>query len=129
MNPWMILAWIVTAGSVAGLVGVLVWTSFRSGTSRSETSRPETLRSQLRSAGSRYKESESSADRREAEPGEHDAADFSFARYHLMERLLRSDDLRFLCSQTGFSARERARWKRDSLRIFRLYLNELTHDF
>jgi hypothetical protein len=52
--------------------------------------------------------------------------DLSFARYQVMERLLSPRDLQFLASLPGKPARN---WKRESLRIFRVYLDELTNDF
>jgi hypothetical protein len=57
-----------------------------------------------------------------ADPG------LSFARYQVMERLLSPRDLQFLAAQPGRAAAARG-WKRESLRIFRMYLAELTADF
>jgi len=54
---------------------------------------------------------------------------FSFDRYQVMERLLSSRDVQYLSSQRGFPPAAAARWKRESLHIFRLYLGELTRDF
>ncbi len=53
---------------------------------------------------------------------------FSFERYQVMERLLSSHELHFLASQPD-GARDVRKWKRDSVKIFRLYLGELTADF
>jgi hypothetical protein len=103
MNPWMVLAWIVTAGSVAGLVAVLAWMSFGSYKFGAKGSRESIARDA--------------------------ASGFSFARYQVMERLLSYQDVQFLSTQEGFHPRIGARWKRDSLRIFRQYLRELTRDF
>ena len=98
MNPWIVLAWIVTAGSVAGLAAALGWMWFSS--------------------------------RKSAEnDGEEARRGFSPERYQVMNRLLSERDVEFLAAQPGFTASRRARWKRDSLRIFRLYLNALTRDF
>ncbi len=102
MNPWIVWAWIVTVGSVAGLGTTLAWIVLRS----------HQLDSPQDGQGT----------------AEHDAA-FSFARYKVMERLLSLDDARFLCSQQGFSPAAVGRWKRDSRRIFRMYLRALTRDF
>lgn len=98
MNPWMVLAWIVTAGSLAGLVVTLVRTWFGS--------QPTA----------------------ENDPGDARRG-FSLERYQVMNRLLSARDVQFLEAQPGLSAKRRARWKHDSLRIFRLYLSELTRDF
>lgn len=103
MNPWIVLAWMVTIGSVAGLAAALAWISFHS-------HRP------------------GSQERREGRGGDA-ASTFSLARYQVMERLLSSQDVRFLAAHRGIHPRLAARWKRDSLRIFRLYLGELTRDF
>ncbi len=103
MHPWLvILAWIATAGSVAGLAAVLAWISFGS---------------------------EKFGHRRNRESAEDAASGFSFARYQVMERLLSSQDTQFLANQRSFDARAGSQWKRDSLRIFRLYLAELTREF
>ena len=102
MSPGRVLAWIVTAGFVAGLVAILAWISFASkrlGTRQNREGTGDT------------------------------ASGFSFARYQVMKRLLAPEDAQFLSSHRSFDARARARWKRDSLRIFRLYLGELTRDF
>lgn len=98
MNPWIVLAWVVTAGSVAGLAAMLGWMWL----------------------GSRKSEENDQGDVR---PG------FSLARYQVMDRLLSARDLQFLSAQPGLTAKRAARWKRDSLRVFRLYLSELTRDF
>lgn len=102
MSPWIVLAWIVMAGFVAGLVAILARISFAS-----------------KRLGTR-KNREGTSDT---------ASSLSFARYQVMERLLSPEDAQFLSTQRSFDARARARWKRDSLRIFRLYLGELTRDF
>ena len=103
MNPWILLAWVVTAGALAGLAATLGWAWF---SSRKTSSR---------------KASEN--DRGEARRG------FSLARYQVMNRLLSARDVQFLAVQPGFTASRRTRWKRDSLRIFRRYVSELTRDF
>jgi hypothetical protein len=98
MNPWIILAWIVTAGAGAVFTAALVWIwlGFRN------------------SAGNSHGD---------VRPG------FSLARYQVMDRLLSARDLQFLATQPGFTPGKRARWKRDSLRLFRRYLRDLTRDF
>jgi hypothetical protein len=98
MNPWIVLAWVVTAGSVAGLVAGLGWAWFSS-------------------------RSNAENDTGDTRPG------FSLERYQVMNRLLSARDLQFLAAQPGVTANRRARWKRDSVRIFRRYLSELTRDF
>lgn len=100
MNFWIVIAWIVTVGSVTGLAAALAWTLLHP-----------------RSASHKSPESTDVA------------SSFSFARYKVMERLLASQDERFLSTQDGFSPEAAARWKRDSLRIFRMYLRGLTRDF
>jgi hypothetical protein len=102
MNPWIALAWIVTVGAVAMLIAALAWVSSAS-----------------RRLG-----------RRTNREGVGDTASgFSFARYQVMERLLSPRDVQFLSTLKGFDSRVVPRWKRDSLRIFRLYLRELTREF
>ena len=58
---------------------------------------------------------------------------FSFERYRVMERLLSSRDADFLASHCaagqGLGSDDISRWKRDSVKVFRLYLGELTADF
>ena len=103
MNPWMVLAWLLTAGSVISLVAALGWTL--------------SLRRPRRNTSGGSAEAAAS-------PGVS-----SYARYRVMERLLSPRDLLFLSAQQGFTARAGARWKRDSVRIFRLYLSEMTRDF
>jgi len=98
MNPWIVLAWVVSAGSVAGLAAAVGWIWLSS-----------------RKSGSN--------EQRDAALG------FSWARYQVMDRLLSARDVGFLAAQPGFTASRGARWKRDSLRIFRGYLSELTRDF
>ncbi len=68
--------------------------------------------------------------------GHEDSADLpeldtggSLERYKVMERLLSSSDLDFLASQPGFKPEMAAKWKRESLCVFRIYLRELTRDF
>jgi hypothetical protein len=102
MNPWMAVAWLLTAGSVIGLAATAGWMLFSH------------RRGRDRSRG-----------------GVEDAAipGVSYARYQVMERLLSSRDPQFLSAQPGFTARDGARWKRDSVRIFRLYLSQMTRDF
>ena len=102
MNPWMVLAWLLTAGSVVVLAATAGWMLFsrRLGRDRSSESREE-------AAG----------------------AGVSYARYQVMERLLSPRDLQFLSTRPGFTTRASARWKRDSVHIFRLYLSQLTRDF
>lgn len=56
-------------------------------------------------------------------------ADFSMERYQVMERLLSSRDLEFLASQPGYRPEMAANWKRQSMQVFRKYLEELTRDF
>jgi hypothetical protein len=101
MNPWIVLAWIVTVGSAAGLVAILARVSFRS---------DRFGRRNRKRTG-------------DAPPG------FSFSRYQVMERLLSPRDVQFLSTQKGFDSRVEAQWKRDSRRIFRLYLRDLTREF
>ena len=102
MNPWIVAAWLVTTGSVVGLTGALIWVRFR-------TERNVELDTNPTYGG------------------------LSFHRYQVMERLLCLEDAKFIGSQPGISARARRanfeRWKRDSVRIFRVYLGELTQDF
>jgi hypothetical protein len=62
-------------------------------------------------------------------PPSGDLAGFSAERYQVMERLLSLRDLQFLASQPGYKPEMHAQWKHESLRVFRLYLNELTLDF
>lgn len=56
-------------------------------------------------------------------------ADFSFARYEPMARLMSEEDLLFLKSQPGFRPEIGKRFNRERRRIFRLYLQELAADF
>lgn len=98
MNPWIVLGWLVTAGSLGGLVAALGWTWFSS-------------------------RNIAENDRGDARRG------FSLARYQVMNRLLSARDVEFLAAQPGLPANRRARWKRDSLRLFRRYLSALTGDF
>ncbi len=56
-------------------------------------------------------------------------ADFSFARYEPMTRLMSDDDLLFLKSQPGFRPEIGKRFHQERRRIFRLYLEELAADF
>lgn len=58
-----------------------------------------------------------------------DPGDFSLDHYQPMSRLLADDDFQFLKSQPGYRAAMGVRWKRERLRIFRLYLGELKQDF
>ncbi len=110
MNPWILFAWTVTVGSVAGLAAVLGWMYFAP--RRRRTGSPRMQGSGLE--GDRAGISQSA---------------FSPARYQVMERLLSSRDAQFLSTQKGFTPADGKRWKRDSLRIFRLYLCQLTRDF
>lgn len=102
MNPWIVAAWVVTAGSVVGLAGALLWMRSRAGRTADE-------------------------DRNLLEGGR------SFDRYQVMERLLSHEDAVLLASQPsltkGIRQANARRWKRDSVRIFRVYLAELGHDF
>jgi hypothetical protein len=56
-------------------------------------------------------------------------ADFSFARYEPMARLMSDEDLLFLKAQPGFRPEIGKRFNRERRRIFRLYLRELAADF
>jgi hypothetical protein len=105
MNPWVTLAWLITIGSVVGFAVAVarMWFGSREA---AELER-----------GSLHQNGEVPQD-----------LDLSFDRYQVMERLLSPRDLQFLASQTGTPAHV-GNWKRESLRIFRLYLNELTSDF
>ncbi len=58
-----------------------------------------------------------------------DPGEFSLDRYQPMSRLLADEDLQFLKAQPGYRAAMGVRWKRERLRIFRLYLAELKQDF
>lgn len=55
--------------------------------------------------------------------------DFSLDCYQPMSRLLAEDDFQFLKSQPAYRAAMGRRWKRERLRVFRLYLGELKTDF
>ena len=54
---------------------------------------------------------------------------FDIEHYRPMERLFSEEDLTFLQSQPGYHAGMGERWKRERLRIFRLYFTELKRDF
>jgi hypothetical protein len=56
-------------------------------------------------------------------------AGFSPERYRVMERLFSSRDLEFLSAQPGYTPEMAANWKRESINVFRIYLDELTADF
>lgn len=58
-----------------------------------------------------------------------DSGEFSMDRYQPMSRLLADEDFQFLKAQPGYRAAMGIRWKRERLRIFRLYLAELKQDF
>jgi len=60
---------------------------------------------------------------------EHESKGFSLARYEPMARLLADEDFLFLRSQPGYRPEIGAKWRRERRRIFRSYLNDLTHDF
>jgi hypothetical protein len=102
MTFWSIAAWVVTAGSVAALVAALIW---------------------IGSASRRGAERFGDADLRGA------SREFSFDRYQVMERLLSPADLRFLAAWTAPGPGVAPHWRRESVRIFRSYLDELTADF
>jgi hypothetical protein len=54
---------------------------------------------------------------------------FDIEHYRAMETLLAEGDLVFLQSQPGYRAEMGDRWKRERLRIFRMYFAELKYDF
>jgi hypothetical protein len=56
-------------------------------------------------------------------------AEFSFARYEPMGRLMSDEDLLFLKAQPGFRPEMGKKFSRERRRIFRLYLEELAADF
>jgi hypothetical protein len=58
-----------------------------------------------------------------------ESSGFSMSRYQPMEHLLSDEDFVFLACQPGYEPKIGRRWKRERHRIFRLYLNELKHDF
>ena len=58
-----------------------------------------------------------------------DHAEFSFARYEPMARLMSDEDLQFLKAQPGFRPEMGRKFSRERRRIFRLYLQELAADF
>lgn len=58
-----------------------------------------------------------------------DVSDFSLSRYEPMTRLLESEDLEFLKSQSGYRPEIGEKLRRDRVRIFRLYLTDLAADF
>jgi len=99
MNYWVIAGWIVAAGTVAGLSAALFWMW----------------------SGARGAE-DVGAEQRAAEG-------FAFDRYAVMQRLLSEADTRYLRSHPGATPEMAARWRRESVSIFRAYLGELTRDF
>lgn len=54
---------------------------------------------------------------------------FSAERYLVMERLFSTRDVEFLAAQPDHKPEAAANWKRESMHVFRIYLDELTHDF
>jgi hypothetical protein len=57
------------------------------------------------------------------------AGGFSIDRYRPMERLLSAEDLEFLRRAHGYTPELGARWKKQQLRLFQMYLAELRCDF
>ena len=55
--------------------------------------------------------------------------ELSVDRYQPMLRLLREDDLRFLCSRTGFDPRQVREFRRQRSQLFKSYLHCLHSDF
>jgi ketosteroid isomerase-like protein len=65
-----------------------------------------------------------------SDPGRFRAAEhFSFERYAVMERLFSAEDLEYLRTQPGATPELAAKWRRESVAVFRAYLAELTRDF
>ena len=54
---------------------------------------------------------------------------FSMESYRPLEALLAEKDFEYLRKQPGYTAEMGVRWKRESRRILRLYLQELSADF
>ncbi len=116
MNPWVMTAWLITTGSIAGLAVAVtrMWLGARTRSAERLGAGNDNAREESRGGS--------------AEP------EFSFARYQVMERLLAPRDLAFLATQQSLASRPgkpayAGNWKCESLRIFRMYLGELTNDF
>jgi hypothetical protein len=58
-----------------------------------------------------------------------DQVEFTMARYEPMAQLLNGEDLQFLKAQPGFRPELGKKFSQERRRIFRLYLQELAHDF
>jgi hypothetical protein len=58
-----------------------------------------------------------------------DQVEFSFDRYEPLGRLMGTDDLEFLRSQSGFRPDMEKRFNRDRRRLCRLYLQQLSGEF
>ena len=106
MTISLALAWVVTVGSLIGILWVLTGMALR-------RRRSAALSDALSAALS---------------DGE-DFSEFSLDRYRAMERLFSEDDVRFLEAQPGYRREIGIRWKRERRRIFRAYLRELKEDF